>query len=226
MADLILRRRLSEATVARGIALNGVVYTVATPAVAENISWRWEDDETMVPEFLTIATNGQAVTVPFDLKGRSIRLFKISQTADGVESDRDIKEAVQTVFIPPADPELASLTVPAGEDLTARNFVHLYNDGGTLKARKADATDNTRPAAAFIAADALTGQDVTVYFGGNVLTGLSGLTPGAVLYLSETAGGITATPVSGAGKLSQEVGRALSATSMIFEPQASVELAA
>ena len=57
----------------------------------------------------------------------------------------------------------------------------------------------------------------TVYLFGK-LTGLSGMTPGAKQFLS-TSGARTETAPSTGGYIVQEVGIALSATEMKFEPQ-------
>lgn len=114
----------------------------------------------------------------------------------------------------------------ASVDLVDGEIVDIYDDGGTLKARKADATDNTRPANAFVSTGGMTGESILVKFSGEIVEGLSGLTQGLPCYLSETAGDVTQTPItSGTGKISQEIGTALSATTMVFMPMDPVELA-
>jgi hypothetical protein len=102
--------------------------------------------------------------------------------------------------------------------------VNIWNDSGTPKVRKADADDPTKYAQGFILADVLNGEDVIVYLSGKV-TGLSGLTPGALQFLSSTGGQVTATPPTGSGKIVQQLGTALSSTTMNFEPQPAVQLA-
>jgi hypothetical protein len=60
---------------------------------------------------------------------------------------------------------------------------------------------------------------------GRKIHGLAGLTPGARYYLdAAVAGGITDTPPAGAGNLVQEVGVALSATELLFNPKVGVTL--
>ena len=55
-----------------------------------------------------------------------------------------------------------------------------------------------------------------------LVTGLSGLTPGAVYYLSETAGAITATkPVSASAGV-RKIGQAISATTLLFNPSMTI----
>ena len=114
--------------------------------------------------------------------------------------------------------------LPASENLSAGNKVNIWNDSGTAKVRKADATVAGKEANGFVLAAVTLGNNATVYFDGTN-TQLSGLTPGAVYYLDTTAGGITETPPSGSGNIVQRVGRALSATELTFESGEPVTLA-
>lgn len=110
------------------------------------------------------------------------------------------------------------------ENLSAGELVNLYNDSGTIKARKADAS-NGRRAHGYVLASVTSPNNATVYLEGTI-TGLTGKTPGAAYYLSgATAGDVTATAPSTAGYLSQEIGYALSATEITFEPQQPITLA-
>lgn len=69
------------------------------------------------------------------------------------------------------------------------------------------------------------GQTALVYLEGRN-TALTGLTAGTRYYLSaDTPGAVTATPVTGAGKRHQFLGRALSATSISYEADDSITLA-
>ena len=107
-------------------------------------------------------------------------------------------------------------TMVAFEALAARDLVNVNSAG---QVRKADAS-NDRQAHGFVLAAISATASGTVFFE-NTITGLSGLTPGSRYFLSDSvAGGITLTPVTaGAGKISQEVGVAISATELSFEPQ-------
>lgn len=111
----------------------------------------------------------------------------------------------------------ASAAATASEALTAGNVCNLYSSSGA-KVQKANATDLSKPANCFVLASVANGGSATVYFTGQVITGLSSLTPGATYWLDTTAGGITTTPPSGAGNGVQQVGVALSATSLMFAP--------
>lgn len=112
----------------------------------------------------------------------------------------------------------------ASENISAGDLVNLYNNAGTINARKADAS-NGRRAVGFVLSAVTSGNNATVYLDGNI-TGLTSLTPGAVLYLSgSAAGGLTSTAPSTSGYISQEIGVALSATEVTFEPQQPITLA-
>lgn len=223
--ELTLRRNLSASPLLpNGLALRGIVDAGETEAVAVKIYWRWEDEPDMKPEFLCYGKPGETANVPFDPKGREMHFYSVSLTEKGVESVRNLADAVQTTFDPTASRPGSG--VIASVDLIIGDIVDIYNDAGTLKARKADATDNTRPADAFVLTDGLTDESILVNFAGETVEGLSGLTPGLPCYLSETPGGVTQTPItSGTGKICQEIGIAMSATTMIFMPMDPVELA-
>jgi hypothetical protein len=110
------------------------------------------------------------------------------------------------------------------ENLSAGDLVNLYNDSGTIKARKADAS-NGRRAVGFVLSSVTSPNNATVYLDGTI-TGLTGLTPGAAYYLSgSSAGAATATAPTTSGYISQEIGIALSATEINFEEQQPITLA-
>jgi hypothetical protein len=106
--------------------------------------------------------------------------------------------------------------LPASENLVAGDFVNIWNDSGTVKVRKADATTAGKEANGFVLSAVSAGSNATVYFEGTN-NQLSGLTGGAMYFLSTTAGGVTSTPPSGAGNIVQKIGRALSATEINVE---------
>lgn len=118
------------------------------------------------------------------------------------------------------------VSATAGENLSATNLVNLYNDSGTLKARKANATDNTKPCDGFVIVSATAGQGIIVFTApGLVRTGLTGLTIGDDLYLSTTGGAATATAPSGSGNVVQRIGKATSSSTALFYRGETVELA-
>lgn len=90
---------------------------------------------------------------------------------------------------------------------------------------KADADSAAKRAIGFVTSSISNGASGTVYLGSGIITGLTGMTPGAVQYLSQTAGAATETPPSGANVILQVVGYAISASVMYFEPEQAVLLA-
>lgn len=124
----------------------------------------------------------------------------------------------------PAGVGSASKSIQASEALSGPNFVNVWNDSGTVKVRKADATAVGKEANGFILASASSGANATVYFDDEV-TGLSSLTPGTRYYLSTTPGTVTDTPPSATGNVVQCLGVAVSATSLVFAPSEPIELA-
>lgn len=113
----------------------------------------------------------------------------------------------------------------SSENLAAGDLVNVWDDSGTAKARKADASGGVaKRAHGFVLSAVTSPANATVYMEGTI-TGLSSLTRGAQYYLSGTAGAVTATAPSTAAHIIQEVGVAVSATEISFEPQQPVVLA-
>jgi len=119
----------------------------------------------------------------------------------------------------PAGIGVNTVAAVASETLSANDLVNLWNDTGTLKARKADATTEGKECHGFVKAGVSASATATIYTPGNLITGLSGLTPGARQYLATTAGARTETPPSATGNVLQMVGIAADATSLVFEPE-------
>lgn len=114
-------------------------------------------------------------------------------------------------------------TITASETLAAGNWVNVWNDASTAKVRKADATTAGKETNGFVLAAVTSGNPATVYFEGTN-TQVTGQTPGPV-YLQTTAGTGGATIPSASGNVVQQVGVALSATSVNFERGTPVVLA-
>ena len=117
-------------------------------------------------------------------------------------------------------------TIVASEALSSGDFVNVFNDTGTVKVRKADASVNSKQAHGFVLASVLSAASATVYYG-NLNNQVTGFTVGAELYLSDTVpGAATATPVTtGAGKISQRVGVATATGEILVEIQQPIEIA-
>lgn len=116
------------------------------------------------------------------------------------------------------------LVAPASENLAAGDYVNLWDDTGTVKARKANATDNTKPAHGFVKAGFSSAANATVYFEGEN-DSLTGLTVGTKYFLSATGGAATATAPSTTGNVVQYLGMAHATTKIRFEPERSIEIA-
>jgi hypothetical protein len=117
----------------------------------------------------------------------------------------------------PAGIGLSVLLATATEALSAGVFVNLYGDGGVLSARLAD-NSNGRVAKGFVLDAVADAAEATVYHLDEVNSGLSGLAPGDDYWLG-TAGGVIAVPLDeaddgNAGKISQHLGTAISATEL------------
>ena len=124
----------------------------------------------------------------------------------------------------PAGLGAATASIVASESLAANDLVNVWNDSGTPKVRKADATASGKEANGFVLASVSSSATATVYFDDRI-TGLTSKTPGARQYLSTTPGAMTETAPSTAGNIVQCIGVAYSATAVDFEPQEPIELA-
>lgn len=125
-------------------------------------------------------------------------------------------------LFPPGIGEAAQV-FPTSENLAAGALVNVWSSAGTATARNANATDATKPAHGFVTAAVVTPATATVYFPGQIVTGVAGLTIGAPVYLSAaTPGGVSSAAPAAAGNLVQQVGTALSATSFVFQPMAGI----
>lgn len=111
----------------------------------------------------------------------------------------------------------------ASEAIAAGDWINVWNDTGTAKMRKADATVAGKEADGFVLAAVTSGASGTAYFEGTN-TQVTGQTPGAV-YLQTTAGTGGATIPSASGNVVQRLGTAVSATAVNFERGAPVVLA-
>lgn len=130
-----------------------------------------------------------------------------------------ISGGVITAVLPPT-----TVTLTASESLAAGALVSIWDNSGTANVRNANATDATKTPDGFVLASVASSGTATVYIGVQTITGLTSLTPGTVYFLSTTGGAITATAPSTSGNWLQIVGKSLSATTFLYEPQAGVQL--
>ena len=120
-------------------------------------------------------------------------------------------------MMPPGVGEEAR-TVVASETLAAGDLVNLWNDAGTIKVRKADATTNGKRAHGFVESAVTSGASATVFYVG-INGSVTGLTVGSDYFLGTTPGAVTTAPPSATGNLVQRVGTAMSATELAFMPE-------
>lgn len=102
----------------------------------------------------------------------------------------------------------------ASESLVAGAFVTLWNNAGVINLRNAIATDTNHLADGFVLDDTLPGMHAMLFTGG-LNDQLSGLTMGAMYYLSDVTPGGMVTTMPPA--MPQFLGRALSATAIFFQ---------
>ena len=116
-----------------------------------------------------------------------------------------------------------TFSVVAYEDLSAGDFVNIYDNSGTSNCRKADATTAGKEAHGFVLEAVTAAAVATIYREGtnNQVTGLSV----GMQYLDTTAGACTNTPPSASGNIVQRLGVAISATEMNVEFAQPIELA-
>lgn len=114
-------------------------------------------------------------------------------------------------------------SVEASENLVAGDFVNIYSASGA-KCRKADAATSGKRAHGFVVEAVASGQMAKVYREG-ANGQVSGLTPGAEVFLSTVAGVATETAPSASGNIVQPIGVAVSATEVNVEFGAPVEIA-
>lgn len=111
-----------------------------------------------------------------------------------------------------------AISVPASENLAGGDFINLWNDGGTVKARKANASAEGTRAMGFVLSSVVSPANALVYLEGRN-TAKTGLTLAQQYWLSDSVpGDVTTTPPStGAGKIVQLLGMAYSPTAMSTE---------
>jgi hypothetical protein len=115
--------------------------------------------------------------------------------------------------------------LPASEALNGGDFVNIWNDAGTLRVRKADATAPGGKDAHGFVLEAVAGAATAAVYTDGINDQLTGLTGGPGMFLATTPGQVTATAPSATGAVVQRVGVRLSATEVAFQPGDSIVLA-
>ena len=165
-----------------------------------------------------------------DIANNSGKLKEVtaSQTSAGVADAGKIpaldSAGLLDISLMPVGVGAEVVIAASSENLTAGNFVNLYDNAGTINVRKADATTNAKPAHGFVLANTTSPASATVYLISAKNTGVTGLTVGLDYYLGTTAGGVVSTAPSASGNIVQFLGRAISATSLPFIGDSYFEL--
>jgi len=113
----------------------------------------------------------------------------------------------------------ARLYVPQNEALVYGECASLILDAGILKVRKADATNNTRPAVGFVSSQdhvSAVDQFCETTIGVGLITGVSGMITAARYFTHTTPGVITNVAPVAAGNIEQVVGVALSGNRLLM----------
>lgn len=136
----------------------------------------------------------------------------------------------------PAGTTGQSFTAPAYENIPAGSFVNVFEDGETVKIRKADADNTAMKAHGFsIAGQSTTGQDCIMFFAGQKLDtayGVSAGVGGTEYYLGGATGSnngkaVTSAPTyAGGARILQRLGYSLGGTAFVFDPGPAIVLAA
>lgn len=115
-------------------------------------------------------------------------------------------------------------SIAASEALSAGHYVNLFNDSGTLKARKAGGSGKY-PAHGFVKAAFSAGATAAVYPLLMANDAMASLTVGTTYFIStSTAGAVQATAPNSSGVLRQELGIAISATEILHTNSIPMEL--
>jgi hypothetical protein len=163
------------------------------------------------------------------LTGGATYYVALTYVVSGMPGDRLVlgPETVAELDVSPqvddAIEAATSATLQASEAIAAGSFVNVYSSSGA-KVRKANATDDTKPVNGFAPAAIANAASGSIRGSGGKIGGLTGLTPGATYYLDTTPGAITDTPPSASGNFVQELGVAVSATELLFNPKMGVTL--
>lgn len=114
--------------------------------------------------------------------------------------------------------------ITASENIPAGAYVNVFNNSGTPNVRNADASLG-RKAHGFSIAGASSSASCTVYLTGRN-TAVSSRTPGAIQFLSGSTPGLgTETAPTTSGWISQQLGEAITSTSVEFDMGRPVTLA-
>lgn len=114
--------------------------------------------------------------------------------------------------------------IVASEALAAGDLVNIWDDAGTPKVRKADASTAGKHAMGYVLTAVANGANATVYFEATNAQ-VTGLTAGVQFLSATIPGKCQAAAPTGAGKVVQRVGFATAATKLNFQSGEPIVLA-
>lgn len=130
---------------------------------------------------------------------------------------------MDTSFLP-SGVGAATESIVASEALSAGSFVNIWDNAGTSNVRLADASTSGKEANGYVLAAVSSGAVATVYFS-DTNTQVTSLTVGVQYLSATTPGAATSTAPTGSGQLVQILGKAISATKLVFQPGMPIVLA-
>lgn len=147
----------------------------------------------------------------------------INQTVGAGDAGKIIATNAQGFIDPSFLQDTEVVVRVASEDLDSLDFVNVFDDAGTAKARKAVASDFATRATGVVVNNYLTGENAQILSEG-IIGGFVGLTINDPVFLSAaTPGDVTQTPPAGSGDIWQKVGEAVSATEIRLEIGEAIE---
>lgn len=167
-------------------------------------------------KFLKIGTSGLVAEESTVTAGGGANANKIP----ALDSNGQLAESMM-----PSGIGADTVVVPTSENLSANEMVNLYNNSGAITARKADAGTNKYQANGYVKASTTSPANATIFLDGTCPGTFAATDAGKPVFLSDTAGTTTLTPVSGSGKLHQLIGYVTSTTGFDFEVESPIELA-
>jgi len=160
--------------------------------------------------------------------GRLRELLAAQSSTGAADANRIVALDADGLIDPsmiPASISNVVVVAEADEALGAGDVVHLFDDAGTTKVALASAETTGEPAIGYVLDSWLAGENAVVFLSG-LNDQVSGLTAGQRIYLGVTAGDSVTSPVTGADRIHQFLGRAIASTSYNFEPDDEIILAA
>lgn len=114
-------------------------------------------------------------------------------------------------------PGSETLSLTASENLTAGDWVNVWDDGGTAKMRKADASNGMSHECHGFVLETITSGATGKFYGEGINTQVTGLTIGDNYFLSTTPGAETDTAPTTSGHILQKLGIAVGTTAIKCE---------